>query len=471
MQLSKKTEKVSKGQTKNRENKWKSKAIARRVKNEALKKRLKEVTQSRDNWKAKWKSRHTEKKTIPILSGEKASRHRYSLDLNVLVIALNKYGGMSLRSCRHCLCCIFVCLGLGGNPPSHSTLRIWLCKCGIYRVQKEKRKTCRYVAFVDESISFGSEKILLILGVPSAEISWNRSLTHEDMEVLYVGVSQEWKAEDIETELSKIAQYHSLEYVVSDQGNNLRKAYKLLDYKHIEDCTHILANALKRIYDKDELFEGFRKLIGQLRQAWNLSKTKSEYMPPMMRGKMRFANIFPCVNWAKKMLQDWDNLDEEVQSKLVFLLEQKDFIETLIQIEQIFKMVCTRLKNKGFSLTQKQKIIEELEQIDAKTNTAIFIQNCKDYLENLTEKSKQLEMEQLLCSSDIIESYFGKFKNKMNLNSKNGLTEFVFTIATFGKPFSKQEVKKALESSRAKDLGLDKRKPMVITKIQRKNKP
>jgi hypothetical protein len=337
----------------------------------------------------------------------------------------------------------------------------------MYRVEKEQSKPGRYVIFVDESISFGSEKILLILGVRVENIEWGRSLRHEDMEVLYVGVSQEWKAEHIEAELSKIAQYHTIEYIVSDEGNNLRKAYKLLYYKHIEDCTHIFANALKRIYGKDELFDQFRKLIGSLRQSWNLSKTKSQYMPPSMRGKMRFANIFPCVNWAEQMLQNWDNLEAEAQTKLVFLQEQKEFIETLIQIAQIFKMVCSKLKNKGFNLTQKQEILEKLEKlegIDAKKNTVIFIENCKDYLENMTEKSKQLEIEQLLCSSDIIESYFGKFKNKMNRNSRDGLTEFIFTIAIFGKPFSKEDAKKALESIRNQDLILNKRKPIANAK-------
>ena len=90
-------------------------------------------------------------------------------------------------------------------------------------------------------------------------------------------------------------------------------------------------------------------------------------------------------------------------------------------------------------------------------------------MENLTEKSKQLEIEQLLCSSDIIESYFGKFKNKMNRNSRDGLTEFIFTIATFGKPFSKEEAKKALESIRSQNLILNKRKPMISTKSRGRN--
>ncbi len=466
MQKTKKTGKVSEGQIKVIENTWKSKAIGRRKETERLKKRLEEVKQSRDRWKAKWKNRDKGRGPVPIISGEKASGHRYSLGLNVLVIALSRYGGMSLRNCRHCL---FVCLGLGGHPPSHSTLRAWLCKCGAYRIEKGQRKACRYVVFVDESISFGSEKILLILGVPIGEVSWGRCLSHGDMQVLYVGVSREWKPGHIEAELSRIGQHHTIEYVVSDQGDNLRKAYKSLGYSHIGDCTHILANVLKRIYDKDGLFGRFRELIGQLRQAWNLSKTKSQYMPPAMRGKMRFANIFPCADWAEKMLSGWDGPSEGARDRLVFLKQHQGFIETLVQIGQVFKTVCAILKNKGFGPAQKQEILEGLEQMEPGPGTAVFIQDCKDYLENLTEKTRQLGMGQLLCSSDIIESYFGKFKNKMNLNSRGGLTEFVFTIATFGKPFSKKEVKKALESIQGKDLVLEKRKPEAGAKIRGRN--
>jgi len=97
---------------------------------------------------------------------------------------------MSLRCCRHCLCCLSVCLGLQLNVPSHSTLRIWLCKCGVYRIEKKQLPPRNYVIIVDESINFGSEKILLILGVEIATYKWNGSLTHQDMEVLFMGVSQ-----------------------------------------------------------------------------------------------------------------------------------------------------------------------------------------------------------------------------------------------------------------------------------------
>ena len=66
----------------------------------------------------------------------------------------------------------------------------------------------------------------------------------------------------------------------------------------------------------------------------------------------------------------------------------------------------------------------------------------------------ELGYENLLCTSDIIESYFGKFKTKINSNSRSGLTEFIFTIATFGKSFSIEEAKKALETVQCKDFKL-----------------
>ena len=94
--------------------------------------------------------------------------------------------------------------------------------------------------------------------------------------------------------------------------------------------------------------------------------------------------------------------------------------------------------------------------MEVKGKASVFMENCKDYLENLTAKNKILQQKQLLCSSDIIESYFGKFKAKVNPNNRSGLTEFIFTIATFGQPFSLQEAKLALENVKCKDLILKK---------------
>jgi hypothetical protein len=72
------------------------------------------------------------------------------------------------------------------------------------------------------------------------------------------------------------------------------------------------------------------------------------------------------------------------------------------------------LKNKGFGELQKQEILEEFSKIKAGERSNIFIKNCEEYLENFTKKSELLNEEHLLCSSDIIERYFRKFKAKVN---------------------------------------------------------
>lgn len=454
---------MSKRQYEDRAKNWKCKAIIRRKENAYLKSRIKELTESRDKWKTKYKE-SKQSHEITLSKGKKAKGHHYSLSIVLFVTELYKYGSMSLRSCRHTIFCLYLILGLEGGLPCHNTIRNWLCKLGLHRLQNEVGQDKEYVIYVDESINFGSEKILLLLGVSTDKIPKNRSLYHSDVEVLGIEVSKEWKGEQVAQELEKVTTNKRVKYVVSDEGRNLKKAYKELNYTHIEDCTHIFANYLKGLYSSDEDFQAFSKLIGKLRQKWNLSKTHSCYMPPSMRGKLRFANIFPSVNWAEKMLQNWKDLPSDIQQQISFLKSNEDFIKGLVQVEKIFKTVCRDLKTTGFGELQKSTILNKLQKIQTQTDTGLkrdlehkasmFIEKIKGYLDNLEAKRKELNEDFLLCASDIIESYFGKFKTKTNQNSRSGLTEFIFTIATFGKSFSMDEAQNALENIKCKELKL-----------------
>jgi hypothetical protein len=462
MKAPKITEHLPEGQVKDSAKSWKNKAQSRGAENNRLRKRIKELETSR----ALWKGKHDAvKKLLPkacALGEEKARRHQYSLVFVALILELHKYGAMSLRSCRHSVGCMLLSLGLTARIPSHSTIRNWLCKGGFHRISAGQSVTGEYVAYVDESIVFGSEKILLILGIPVAKIPTTRAIKHSDVEVLFVGASTEWKAEHIDIELTKIEAYKDIVYAISDEGANLRKAYKSMNYTHIEDCTHLLANHLKRLYDTDSDFIALRGLVGDLRKAWNLSANYSPYMPPTMRGKMRFANIFPCVAWAQKQLSDWANLPVLVQTKLAFLREKSAFITALGHISDLFKTVCATLKNEGFGETQKTAITSFLATTATQTTDTkvlVFIANCTAYLDNLSRKSDRLAVTHLLASSDIIESFFGKFKTKINTNNRSGLTEFLFTIANFSQTFSVEETKKALEAIKLKDLKLPKKRP------------
>ena len=441
----------SKGQVKNRENSWKTKATERAKIINQQKKRIMELKHSRDLWRTKYKSKDS---LVDFLDfgTKKAKHHQYSLVVILWVLQMQNYGAMSLRSCRHCVSSLYLVLNLSGRVPSHGSIRNWLCKQGIYRLQESCNRSERKVLYVDESIILGGEKILLILGISSDKIPSEGSVRHQDVEVLHVSSEKEWKAETIVPILTKIGKNGGISYIVSDQGCNLTKAYKLSQYVHIEDCTHILANFLKKIYEKYPLFEAFRKLIGEVRKKWFLSKENSQYMPPSMRGKMRFANIFSCVEWAKKQLDNWIKLDESKTKILAFLKDNEGFIEELIQQSIIFKTVCSILKNNGFSPVQKTVIFKELSPQTEHGNVKIFTENILGYVENLTQKALNLGEKSILCSSDIIESFFGKFKQKINPNCPHKLTEFMFTIANFSGNFNEDELQKALENVQIKDL-------------------
>jgi len=216
---------------------WKGKAISRRKENDYRKKREKELIVSRDNWKAKYQAEKLSHKNT-LLAGKKAKGHHYSLVIVVFVMELYKYGSMSLRSCRHTIACLHLCLALKGKVPCHNSIRNWLCKCGISRVKNTLLQNDAYVIYVDESISFGSEKILLVLGVNANKIPKDRSLCHSDMEVLSVEIGQEWKGDGVAACLKKVTVNKRVEYVVSDEGNNLKKAYNQM---RISYC---LANSL-----------------------------------------------------------------------------------------------------------------------------------------------------------------------------------------------------------------------------------
>ena len=440
------------GQPKSTAEKWKNQSHEKSLIIKELRKRNSELTKSRDNWKIKYKSVGKLSLKQGTLEGHKAKHHQYALSVVMWVMYLQNYGKMSLRSCRHCIKSLYLVMGLSGRVPSHESIRIWLIKQGYYRVQEALKRTETRVLYVDESIVLGGEKILLILGISAEKIPPSRSVSHEDVEVLYVGSAKEWKGEQIAAILEKISSVNTVPYVVSDQGTNLKKAYSLCKYVHIEDCTHVLSNYLKHIYETDGSFIEFSKLIGVLRKAWFLSKEKSEFMPPSMRGKLRFANIFPCVEWAKKQLKNWEKLDPSVTEKLTFLKDNQGFIEELLEVTKIFKTVCEILKNQGFGDTQKSLILEQLPTDSKFKNVAIFVQNIKNYLDNLDQKRKSIDTDLLLCSSDIIESFFGKFKQKICQNSPQKMTEFIFTIANFSNQFSQQETQKALEFITVKDV-------------------
>jgi len=84
------------------------------------------------------------------------------------------------------------------------------------------------------------------------------------------------------------------------------------------------------------------------------------------------------------------------------------------------------------------------------TRLQYFKENLLNYLK---ETLMQLPDEKkLLCTSDIIESSFGKYKNYMSQNSMAGITDLSLCLATFTNQLDATELKAGLEKTKMSDL-------------------
>jgi len=448
--------------TKNTTNTWKVKAIERRKELTKERKRNKELRSSRDNWKCKYKE--LSKRISKVAEGNiansltesyKPDRYKYSCVLITLCIKLLSYSGSSLRSSRHFIAQLYIVLEFETfDIPSHTTIRMWACKLGYYQNEFNCIDEGDWSLIVDESVSLGENRVLLVLGLRLDQWDFKYAARSQDIEVLHFGVSPKWKSEEISSILEGIMDKINVKYVVSDKGNNLMKSYKISDLLHIPDCTHALAKALEHYCKKCEEASSFLSQCGLLRQKWNMGK-KTVYMPPSQRKKARFHNLAPITDWAKKVLVIIDTLPDEIQLHLSFLHEKQQWINEFDWINKMIQSINVILKTNGFNNKtyvdiSKKIAARRLNKQEISCYGENFLIEIDNYLSSL-DKIASCE-QTLFCCSDIIESTFGRMKYRTSPNTPFGMTEFALAIASLGKSYNKEQVTQIMETVKEKDI-------------------
>lgn len=437
----------------------KNKLILLEKQNRALKKScrnlrgsLKAAKKSRDNWKNKYKELKLNDRQVSggsgIFEGPKAKNYSYSLLMVAFCANIQAYGAMSLRACVHVLFCLQMALGEQKRLASYSSIRMWVIKLGKYRIENQAVEKEPWVCFIDESIHIGNEKILLVLGLPEKDLDFQNALCLSQLRVLHMEVSSQWKGEDISGVLLNVQKRIPIAYMVSDQGNNLKKACLLSEIKQVSDCTHALSKGIEKAYKRQELFAEFCLWAGTLRRKWPLKTDRKAYLPPSQRNKVRFANLFPLVKWAKQISDNWPNLSADLQRELKFIKENQAWILNFWQIQEQVVQISRLLKTEGYSQTQHGVVLSLLK--NSSEEGLIFEKTVKNYLAGLAENLE--ERTQLYCCSDVIESAFGKLKQKLSKNNHYALSNFMLCLASVGGQYACEEVRKALENIKDKDL-------------------
>ncbi len=324
---------------------------------------------------------------------------------------------------------------------------LWIKKIGYYRLHQIKQKANDWILIVDESIGIGQEKLLVILGIRRSQIDFTRPLKIEDMKPLVVKSKKSWTGKAIAEELEKSKELvGSVLYATTDGGSTIKNGLFLAGIPHKYDVTHAIAIMLEKIYKKNEEFKAFTLTMGQMRLKLCCSKY-AHIIPPNQRSKSRFLNIDIVSDWSMRILKSIakGKLSTEEQELLQWVLDKKDFVEDMAQIITTIEKLSKILKYNGLDKETKKQCTEILKKCNTTAKQNHFKALFEDYLEaNISPISK--EKETFLCSSDIIESTFGKYKNELSKNPMNGITDLALIIPAFTSTLDQQEIKKAIDS-------------------------
>jgi len=380
------------------------------------------------------------------------------------------YSSVSFRSLSEIFAICSPYLNTASKTPSYQTGLLWVKKLGYYHLHQPKKKAKDWIVIADESICIGQEKILVILGIRRSEIDFTRSLKMQDLKTLLVKSKESWTGEAISEELKIIKeQVGNIIYGVSDACSNLKKGFREAEISQVFDITHSIAIALEKIYKDNSDFKDFTSRMAQMRSKLCCTKF-AHLIPPNQRVKSRFLNIDIITDWGVKVLNaiKTKSISSEEENILIWVKEKQNLIVEMNILVHLIKQISVILKTSGLSKSSKRKCVSILGKCN-KGRLEVFCSHIIKYMEDNIKKIKK-KSEKLLCCTDIIESFFGRFKNEISKNPMIGITDLALIIPALTSDLSVDTINKAIDFSTVKQIKKWNEDNLCISLLVKRNK-
>ena len=421
------TKKITKLEKKYEEAILKSKTQNKTVR--YLKKRIKILEESRDNWKVKLKDKQLVVKVLKLKMSrvEKIKGHHYPKLLVILSVFLRIKGGCSYGGIIKIIKTLNFCFRLNIKKlPCENSIPNWVSKVGLYTLNQadKKLKGNQVSLIVDESIRMGQEKQLLVLCIP-----WKKekkgALNFQDVKVIHMEGSTSWNGEKIsKVIIDLIAKYDfEVKNILSDEDSKLKKASRLSQVVHLPDISHAVATCLRRSFEKKEAYKAYTTLVASY-QSKGVNQDISYLLPPKQKSKARFMNQQGIVKWSNKLLDRFELLGQKAKGFFGELTKHQPIIADLTNAMGVAKHISLNFKKEGLSATtllEAQQLIEEQESRQGYFD--YFLTQITGYLTYYEQIINQMKVDTIDVCSDIIESMFGKYKNKAHNHPLTGLTK------------------------------------------------
>jgi len=354
------------------------------------------------------------------------------------------------------------------EAPSHVTIRNWILKVGYYELSRPKEKAEDWIILLDHSIQFGQEKIFTVLGIREKDfLKLKRPLQVCDLEPLLEIPMKTSNGELISREIKKLKEeLGNIAYAIGDYGSDLKKGLRLLSIVHIHDLSHLISNEIKKIYDKDARYLLLKEKMSLMRSKFSQTNIAA-IVPPKQRKKSEYQSFDTIISWAQKALNLLDNTlndknkiqeletkfpkktIDRIKTELAWIKVHKKFIAELKEINSAKKEIEKELKHTGLSLAALDKTKQFLSKV--KSDAGIMLKN--RILQILNEQFNLLPNKDIIfCSSDILESTFGKYKNRVSDNPMSSVTSLMLIIAAFTCNLTEEKVRECMESVKITDI-------------------
>lgn len=312
-------------------------------------------------------------------------------------------------------------------------METWVAKSGLAALKGAAKSIKEaYSLIMDASISVGDQQLLLFLKIPAEH--QGHALKHTDVEVADMKVATSWPAESVKDMVQTIIYKEQArpEFLLSDNGANLRKAAEQAAIPHHRDVNHTFATFLKQVYERDPEYMQFSEQIGKTK---HLALTDVGYlMPGKQRRMARFMNLYPIVDWPDSMLDNFHLFGKKEKFHYSFVQRNASLILELSEVLTLFEDIMLILKKEGLSNTtaSRCKVIASKAMLPGGQRTRRLCELICHYLDKECLLLKD-EDEVRNISSDIEESSFGMLKDSMPTCKMTGFTECVLRLPLYSR--------------------------------------
>jgi hypothetical protein len=371
--------------------------------------------------------------------------------------------GVSLRGVPRVLRVVAETLGWDLPIPHWTTGRLWLLRLGHAMLTMELEQADDWAWLIDHSVQIGQEKVLLILGIRLSKLPKpGECLRHTDMHEVAMVVRKSWTRKEVDDALeAAIARTGVPRVIVDDHGVDASGGVNFFQERHPEtveiyDAKHKAACLLKSRLEKNPRWQAFNQKMATTRCA--IQQTEIAYLAPTgHKAKARFMNLATNLEWAGHVLtvlQDPppvvlnDVSLERLEEKLGWLREFTADVAEWREWQRVVDITVEFVNCQGVYRKAAKDLREKLHGSQIHPSTQRLAGELLKFVVAQSRRAKPGE--RLPGSTEVLESFFGRFKQLEKQQARGGFTTLVLGFGAMLAETTTEVIKQAMQHSRTK---------------------